>query len=395
MRLKQVTLPRNRGLTAVTGPIFVLPLSDNGSGAVNTTSTLNGGSATATVTRATAATCWSSAGLLLTVGTGVARSNYTELTGAQYLGYWTEEARTNTCLFGRDFTNAAWVKTTCTPALDQVGIDGVANTASSLLATAGNATVKQTLALAAVNRPFSVYIKRLVGTGNIDLAQDGATFTNQTIANDGLWHRCTLVAAQLNPVLSIRIVTNADKIAVDYAGLEDNSGGAAAWPSTPILTTTVAVTRNQDNLTYPSAGNASVTAGTMFCRTMTVSTTPNLCVQMGINDGTANNRSLLIGAAGYGANGIVTSGGAPQANVSVGAGAIGVLENNAMTWGTNNSNTFFNGTPGVQDVTVTVPASFTTIEIGNQFISNPLNGGIQNVRIWNSVLTDAQILAQV
>jgi hypothetical protein len=161
------------------------------------------------------------------VGTGVARSTYTELTGAAYLGYLSEEARTNNCIQNRDFTNAAWVKTTMTAALDQVGIDGVANSASSLLATAGNATAAQTVTIAAVNRPFSVYVKRLVGTGNIDLAQDGASFTTQSVANDGLWHRCTLVANQLNPVLTIRLATNADKIAVDYAMLEDRAARAA------------------------------------------------------------------------------------------------------------------------------------------------------------------------
>src|SRR5947207_15091579 len=45
-----------------------------------------------------------------------------------------EAAATNVVLWNRDVTNAAWVKVSVTPALDQVGLDGVANTASSLLA---------------------------------------------------------------------------------------------------------------------------------------------------------------------------------------------------------------------------------------------------------------------
>src|SRR5260221_7635101 len=183
-------------------PGFWAQFKDLGAGAVDTSAIGAPGTAP-TFTRATSATCWSQAGLLLTVSTGIARSTYTDLTGARYLGYLGEEGRTNNCLWNRDFTNAAWVKTTMTAAKDQTGIDGSGNSASSLLATAGNALAAQTITIAAVNRPFSVYVKRLVGTGNIDLAQDGATFTNQTVANDAAWHRVTLVASQLNPVLTI------------------------------------------------------------------------------------------------------------------------------------------------------------------------------------------------
>ncbi len=243
---------------------FLLPLNDAGAGAVNLVPLHSLGSNTATFTRATAATCWGPTGLLLTVGTGVARFTYTELTGSIALGYLCEEARTNSCIQNRDFTNAAWVKTTMTAAKDQIGIDGVAGSASSLLATAGNATAAQTVTIAAVNRPFSIYVKRLVGTGNIDLSQDGAAFTTQTVANDGLWHRCTLVASQLNPVLTIRLATNADKIAVDYAMLEDSGGAARTFVLSPIATTTVAVTRNVDVLSYPGASNVSNSVGTAY-----------------------------------------------------------------------------------------------------------------------------------
>ena len=42
-----------------------------------------------------------------------------------------EEARTNDALWSRDMTNAAWVKTTMTTALNAVGIDGTANSATT------------------------------------------------------------------------------------------------------------------------------------------------------------------------------------------------------------------------------------------------------------------------
>src|SRR3972149_3393455 len=51
------------------------------------------------------------------------------------LGLLIEGQRTNQILHSRDHTNAAWVKVTMTAAKDQVGEDGVANSASSLQAT--------------------------------------------------------------------------------------------------------------------------------------------------------------------------------------------------------------------------------------------------------------------
>ena len=385
VRLKHFNQPKSLGTPPATGRIFGIPFADSGAGAVNTTISLGTGSAT--FTRATSATCWSSSGLILTVGTGVARSSYTELTAAEYLGYWSEEARTNTCLWARDFTNAAWVKTTCTAALDQVGIDGAANTASSLLATAGNATVKQTLALAAVNRPFSVYIKRLVGTGNIDLAQDGATFTNQSVANDGLWHRCTLVASQLNPVLSIRIVTNADKIAVDYAGLEDASGGAATFPTTPILTTTVAVTRNADVLSYPTAGNLSGVAGTVFARVSFATVAGGVDVVSSFTGASG----IPMGLGGGSGAVFLNDGASIVSTVTPGTSSATAVKI-ATKWSGVTANAYVNGsggTPQVFDGDLGIAATMTIMNrtTGGSYP----NGGIRDVNIWNAALTDSQI----
>ena len=54
--------------------------------------------------------------------------------------------------------------------------------------------------------------------------------------------RCTLTQATVvNPAFGIRIVTNADKVAVDYSQVE-----VLGFATSPILTTTVAVTRNAD-----------------------------------------------------------------------------------------------------------------------------------------------------
>lgn len=365
-------------------PAFFAPLSDAGAGAVSLA--LNAGSGSATFARATSATCWDSTGLLLTVGTGVARSTYTELVGGTYLGYLNEEARTNTCIRNRDFTNAAWVMTTMTPLKDQVGIDGAANSASSLLATGANATAAQTVTLAAVNRPFSVYVKRLVGTGNIDLAQDGASFTTQSVANDGLWHRCTLVASQLNPVLTVRLATNGDKIAVDYAMLEDSGGAARTFPLSPIATTVAAVTRNVDLLPYPTAGNIVGTVGTAYAEVTIPNATPVI-------------------------QSVLTLAGTAQPLYQASTGELSLYDGTGERKGnalTNNAAvkkvaSMWNASPaaktyiaGVASASLTFDGDLNvgaTMYVGSNNSGTPLNGTIKNLKLWQVALTDGQIAA--
>lgn len=83
----------------------------------------------------------------------------------QSSGILVEAAATNEAVFSNDLTNAVWVKIDGTAALDQIGRDGVATSASSFTATAANATVLQEVTKAAVENTYSVALRRLVGTG--------------------------------------------------------------------------------------------------------------------------------------------------------------------------------------------------------------------------------------
>lgn len=307
---------------------------------------------------------------------------------ATLLGYLSESGRTNNALWARDFTNAAWVKTTMTAALDQAGIDGKINGASSLLATGANATANQTIALAAVNRPFSVYVKRLVGVGNIDLAQDGAAYTTQAVANDGLYHRVSLVASQLNPVLSIRLATNGDKIAVDFAALES---GAAAVPaaSSAIATTAAAVTRNGDILTYALAGNADNTVGTAYAE-ISRNFASNVTDGTGkviVGGDTANH--FLYYQSG---NGFLTLFDGATATQIAAADAADTVYKVASRWAGA-------ATALVKNAGAITTGSFdgnmnaTAISIGEAGANNFFNGCIRNVMIWNRAIPDVTLLA--
>ncbi len=200
-----------------------------------------------TFSRAGTATYLDASGVVQTAATGEPRYQHYDSANLS-LGslLLLEGSRANGALWNRDFTNVAWVPTNITPLKDQVGADGVANSASSLLATAANATILQTIVLAAATRATSAYVKRLVGTGTINMTTDGGlSWTAITLTAAWTWVN---IPAQsfLNPVFGFRIVTSGDKIAVDYF---QNEAGASQ--SSVIATTTVAVTRAADSLSFP------------------------------------------------------------------------------------------------------------------------------------------------
>ena len=165
-------------------------------------------------------------------------------------GLLIEENRTWVALWNRDFTKAAWTKTSVTAALDQVGIDGVANSASSLTASANNGTVLQAITLASSQRATSAYVKRLVGSGAVSMTTDGGTtwtdITSQLGA--GAYARATIPAQTVtNPSVGFKFATSGDKIAVDFFGNENG-----AFQTSPLVVASASVTRAADALTAAS-----------------------------------------------------------------------------------------------------------------------------------------------
>jgi hypothetical protein len=167
-------------------------------------------------------------------------------------------------LYSRDLTQANWTLTNATTALDQTGIDGSANTASSITATAGSATVCQAITLASAQMITTVYLKRITGTGAITISQDNNSTTTTTTLTSN-WQRFNKTWQTLaNPTVCINLATNGDKIAVDVVQLEKSSGYVAY--TSPIPTTSATVTRATDvlSVTVPTPNLNSGSFTTQF-----------------------------------------------------------------------------------------------------------------------------------
>jgi hypothetical protein len=177
-------------------------------------------------------------------------------------GWLIEEARTNLALWARDMTQTGtWVAVTMTAALNAVGIDGAANSATTLTSTSPAGTILQSLTASSTAYTYTVFVKGVTVTGNIQVADYPVltpAFTTLTSSNcfnpvtgvgtapasgQTIFLRCTITATSLNPVIGFKFANSGDSIIVDFNQLE-----AASFGTSPILTTSASATRAADNI---------------------------------------------------------------------------------------------------------------------------------------------------
>lgn len=178
-------------------------------------------------------------------------------------GLLSEPPGANATSNSRDLTNAAWTKTNVTAAKTATGIDGSANVASNLTATAANGTVCQAVTTA-TGKSISVFVKRVTGTGEIDLSINNGTnwwavdATGIAImgvqrALDSIYQQVQLLGAGTNPTVCIRIVTNGDAVALDYFELQSPSSFSPAYAQYMTSPMVNGSSRSQD--IYTPTGN--------------------------------------------------------------------------------------------------------------------------------------------
>jgi len=305
-------------------------------------------------------------------------------------GLLPEETRTNVVLYNRDLTNGAWTPTNVTVAKDQTGIDGVANSASSLTATAGNGTVLQAITLSSSARWQTCFIKRITGTGNIDMTMDnGSTWTTLTVTS--AWTRVAIPTQTLaNPTVGFRIVTSGDAVAVDFVQNE-NSG---VFATSPIAVTGSSATRAADNIQIANIDWLTQGRGTFYVEGM-MPTAPNTNrFALHIWDGTTNNDIRLYLNSASKLVGEVNVGGANKASLtSSNTITVGSTYKAAIAYDTDTFIEALNGTLSNEDTSGTVP-TVTAAQVG-RFSSGSFtnNGYIRRVAYFPTRLPNAQLQA--
>lgn len=314
------------------------------------------------------------------------------------LGYLTEPPRTNWVLFSRDLSNAAWTATNVTVARNQVGIDGTANSACSLTATAGNGTVLQAITLTSAARSLSFWVRRITGSGTVEITHDnGATWSAVTVTS--AWTRVTTSQTLANPTVGIRIATASDAIAVDFAQLEEQFQGA--FPSSPIATEGTAATRAQDTGTVIKAFTAPITMLVEYQARRANNVASDQDFYLALNDGSGSNTLYIynvVNGVGSVANTAAGNGGSSRVNATF---AADVTHKAAVRAQTDNFRAAVNGTlagnPLPQpDTTYTQPGAGVLNRISFGFIfgvGGPTFVTIRRAAIISGGLTDAQLQA--
>jgi hypothetical protein len=213
------------------------------------------------VTRATPATRVNANGLIESVASGVPRLDYYTSGGtAGCPAFLIENEATNLALHSRDLANAVWSGTTVMTEKNAVGADGVASGATTITATDASGTVLQALSHASQSRVFSAFIRRVTGTGAIQLTTNGGTNWDTVTITNNYTQVASVARTVASGTVGIRLAASGDVIEVDF------TQGELALPTSPIATTSGTVTRNADvvNLSGAVSGCIGQTQGTIY-----------------------------------------------------------------------------------------------------------------------------------
>ena len=400
------------GLNGLVGSAsFWAPLGDSGAGAVNLT--LARGTGSATYTGAGTKTTIGSTGLIIPVASGVARSYYDPTTLA-YQGYLAEGARTNLCLQSQNLA-VSWTLLGATQSA------GGASPISSvnyqrLLADAGNTTHRafQAVTLGAGAVTFSTFAKAgtvgWMGIGfGADAVTDGAFFNltagvvgtvsagaTATIKAYPNGYLCTVTRTNPSDFVQIEIHTADNQATVwNAAGTESidvigHQVEDAAFASSYIPTTTVAVARNADVLTYPFAGNALAAVGTAYAELATIwqGVPPTTFYAVSLSNGTGAIALLASTSATiFDGTNVVTKTALPDKFAS--------SQKVASSWG--GSGQLITGS-GISAQSGAFDGDIGSTGIGVGCLlpgatGNELFGTLKNIRIWQTQFSAAQLQA--
>lgn len=175
-------------------------------------------------------------------------------------GLMMERASTNLVPKSSVIDDATWTETNTVAANADAGSsspDGTA-TAPSLTASADNGTLL--LATAVTAQTYSVWLKRKTGTGAVSITANGGTgYTTVTLTTS--WGRFQVTTASASQTCGIKLATNTDAVYV-WGNQFENLPYATSF----IPTTTAALTRNVESLSYLNAGNRTAATESVFIK---------------------------------------------------------------------------------------------------------------------------------
>lgn len=341
-----------------------------------------------TVSRNTTATRVNSSGLIESVASGVPRIDWL---GQSCPALLVEVSGQNQALWSRDLSvSGTWAASGITAVRNAVGADGAASGATTLTATAASATITQNISHASQSRIFSAYMRRVSGTGQIQLTTNGGTN----------WQTVTLTSAfalfdsgaqtVASGQVGIRMIASGDVIEVDFTQAEVGS-----VPTSPIPTTAAAVSRAADSISASGAlvsGLIGQTEGTIYAEFVTRVTAGTAAKRvLTISNGDDGNRISIGKAADDSLVGLILTGGVTQALISTAANQSGTFKM-ALAFQANDAVLYINGVQIGTDNSLTMPTGFNRIDLGqNAGNASQFNDRIRSAALYTTRLSNDQL----
>jgi len=243
---------------------------------------------------------------------------------------------------------------------------------------------------------FSVWVRRITGTGVISLQAPGGGYGYKDVESEisDAWTRVDINGTAAGGFLywGIGVETSGDVIEVAFFQMEPE----ADFPSSYIPTDGSSVTRNADLLTAPAAGNADTFPMTVSADYILNNPAVSLYRLVTVSDGTNDNRINML---------TDTSGGAQEPSLFVRSSAANVASITSSVAGVEGASSTITGVVAANDFELyqdgasvgrdaagAVPSGMTVINIGSQYDdSGQPYGNIRSVKIFDERLTDAEV----
>lgn len=379
------------------------------------------GSGDLTVTRATTARRYNSAGLIESVASNVPRLDYLNSTCPSVL---VEPQRTNVQTYSEDFSNAVYIKvgatvnTNTTVAPDgTTTADKLVEDTSTGLHTAVILAQQPTLADYTVSMfvkadgrsKFQIAEGFSVG-GNVVFDLNAVTATNTAPAKNGTienygngWYRCSATWPNLtgvNTQILLNILNDAGSAA--YTG--NGTSGVILWgadielgsaSTSYIPTTTAAVTRNADVISKTSVSSLiGQTEGTIYAEikvSKLLGTASRYIFHL--SDGTANNR-IYMAFSGSSSNILrarIFNGGTLQCSIDSSTISATGTYKLALAYKNNDIVFYINGVQIGTDTSATIPTC-SRVDLGHNYAgASQFNDSINNANVWKTRLSNSEL----
>lgn len=346
-----------------------------------------------------------------------------------------ESARTNLCLQSNDPSNGTWGQNgTVTTTQDLTGPDG--KTSGWTLTDNGIVVEQKYQRVSLTNGTtytYSQYVAKTVGAqaayptiqcddgvskialATIDTSNGVATiwttyagctmFASSVtcVSHNASWWRVAMTftveaTADHNIYITPAGTTNATQSTGAMDGNAQGSAGFACCQlevgsaaSSPITTTTLAVTRAADQLSVAAAGVLNNAVGTAYCETMHEQIgAVDAAGQAYLGDTVANRQLMFVDGAAH----MNVYDGTNSNGYTIGTIANGVVHKQCVTWGPSGINLFRDGARvGSANRPFDGDFNIATLGIGWLLTSYHLNGNIRNVQIYGKEAPASQAQA--